>query len=310
MQRKTSAEQQGKNGYWFILPFFVFFLVFQVYPIFYSLYLSFTSFDGFKNPKWIGFANYERLFSKDLWGDSARFLMAYINTWRIWLPNIVSQLGLAFLTAVILTNVRLRIKGVGVFRAVFYFPNLVTAASIAILFALLMDWQYGAVNQLIFGANKAAYINWTGSSGTLFQLLISGIQTWMWFGNTMIIIMAGLTSIPQALLEAAWVDGASTSKTFFKVTLPLLRPIMVYIVITSLIGGMQIFDIPFVITTPPGSAGPEYSMLTAMIYTYDQAFTNNQYGYAAALSYIQFLLIAIFSALYFRSMRRQEQGVA
>jgi len=297
------------SGLIFVLPFFALFLAFQVYPILYTLFLSFTKFDGVQDPVWNDFKNYIRFFSVDVIGEDARFTMAYLNTWKIWLPNIITQIALALFSAVLLTNIRLRIKGVGLFRAIFYFPNLVTAASLAILFAVMTDWQYGALNQMLFGDNKAAYINWTGD-GLRFQLIVSGIQTWIWFGNTMILIMAGLTGIPQSYYEAAWMDGASASTTFFKVTLPLLQPIMVYITITSLIGGMQIFDIPYTITTPPGAGGIENSMITATVYTYQKAFgaTKPNFGYAAALSYIQFVLILVFSLMYFQSIKKKEKG--
>ena len=305
-------SKKGLIGLVFILPFFLLFIVFQVYPIVYTLFLSFTKFDGVADPVWNNFANYIRFFSMDLVGEDARFTAAYLNTWTIWLPNIITQLALALFCAVLLTNIRLRIKGVGLFRAIFYFPNLVTAASLAVLFAVLTDWQYGAINQLLFGDNKAAYINWAGADGLRLQFIVSGIQTWIWFGNTMILIMAGLTGIPQSYYEAAWMDGASSSRTFFKITLPLLQPIMVYIAITSLIGGMQIFDIPFNITTPPGAGGIQNSMITATVYTYEKAFgqTKPNFGYAAALSYIQFVLILIFSLIYFRSIRKQEEGAS
>jgi cellobiose transport system permease protein len=303
-------SKKGLTGLLFVLPFFVLFAVFQVYPILFTLFLSFTKFDGVVDPQWNDFGNYIRFFTVDVFGEDARFSLYYLNTWKIWLPNIITQISLALFCAILMTNIRLRIKGVGLFRAIFYFPNLVTAASLAILFSVLTDWQYGALNQLLFGDNKASYINWVGADGFRFQMIVAGIQTWIWFGNTMILIMAGLTSVPQSYYEAAWMDGASAVTTFFKITMPLLQPIMVYIVITSLIGGMQIFDIPYAITTPPGAGGIENSMTTATVYTYQRAFgsTKPNFGYAAALSYIQFLLILVFSLLYFRSIKKQDQG--
>ena len=150
------------------------------------------------------------------------FWNAFISTWVIWLPNIVMQLGLAFIIAVWFTDVRLKVKGVSFFRAVFYFPNLVTYASIALLFSVLFDHQNGAINQTLFGEQTARYINWM-IVGWRARLIVSFIQTWIWFGHSVIFIMAGLNGIPETYYEAAVVDGANSWQTFWKITIPVIR---------------------------------------------------------------------------------------
>lgn len=287
------------TGLKFVLPFFVVFLVFQLYPILYTFFLSFNKYDGFNDPEFVGFENYLNLF------QDKYFWLSFLNTWKIWLPNIILQLVIALLVAVLFTNYTLKVKFTGFFRAVFYFPNLVTAASIALLFNVLLDWQNGAVNQLLFGADKESYVFWMNNPG-IAQMAISLIQTWMWFGYSMILFVAGLMGIPKSYYEAASIDGASSVQAFFKITLPQLRPIIIYVVITSLIGGMQLFDIPQVITD--GSGEPSRSLMTAIMYMYNTGFRYERFGYAASVSYLLFVMIIIFSVLYLKFIRRDEKG--
>jgi len=169
------AKKNYKNLL-FVLPFFIFFLAFHLYPMLYTLFLSFTQYDGFKDPVLIGFNNYKNLIvNKYFWNS-------FINTWKIWLPNIILQLIIALFMANWLTNTRLKIKKVGFFRAVFYFPNLVTAASIAVLFIVILDWQHGSLNQILFGQETEKYIYWMVNPART-QFIVSLIQTWMWFDN-------------------------------------------------------------------------------------------------------------------------------
>lgn len=284
------------RGLLFIAPFFIFYLIFNLYPIIHTLLLSFYHYDGYKEPVFIGIKNYLGLFVDKF------FWQSFFNTWKIWFPNIIMQLVLALLFSVLFTNIRLKIKGVGFYRAVFYFPNLVTAASIALLFVVVLDWQHGALNQILFGSDSSKYINWMIKPWRA-RMVVSIIQTWMWFGHSMILLMAGLQGIPSTYYEAAQIDGAKESQIFFRITLPLLMPILTYVVITSLIGGMQIFDIPYVISITPGVAGTgeaERALVTMVTYVYNTAFKYNRLGYASAVSYLLFVIIALFSFIYLK----------
>lgn len=288
-------KKLARSGYLFILPFFIAFSVFWLYPAVSTFVTSLTNEDFTRAGRnFVGLENYVYELT------NVGFWRSFMNTWLIWLPNILLQLSVALFLAVILTNMQIRIRAVGLFRAVFFFPNLVTTASIAILAYAILDWQHGVLNQLVFGTAPGAvdrYIFWMNSPA-ISRIVISLIQTWMWFGYTMILFMAGIQAIPASLFEAAVVDGASSARTFRHITLPLLKPIMVYIVITSLIGGLNIFDLPWIITR--GRGGPNQSLTTTVVYLFNRAFRFYQLGAGAAVSYLLLIFTSIFSYIYLR----------
>lgn len=293
-KRKKSINDVNRWGYVFILPFIIVFLIFSIYPIFKTLYLSFTNFNGFADAKFIGLENYSRVIKDPL------FWTAFKNTLKIWSINVILQFGLAFLLTIIFSDIKYKVKGLSIFRALFYLPNLIAATSVAFLFKALLDWQFGTLNQLLvkFGLINSK-INWLGQPGTAI-IVVAVIGAWMWFGNTFIVLMAGVQGISKDYFEAATIDGAGRWTTFGKITLPLLKPILLYSAITSLIGGFQIFDIPFLITD--GLGAPGGALNTVVMYLYNTAFKYNNIGYAAAIAYALFFIIAIFSAFTFKSM--------
>jgi multiple sugar transport system permease protein len=284
-----------RYGYLFILPFFLTFAVFWLYPVISTFITSLTDEDFTQvGRSFVGLGNYIHEIT------NVGFWRSFLNTWIIWLPNIILQLSIALLLAVVLTNVQQRIRGVGIFRAVFFFPNLVTVASIAILAYAVLDWQNGVLNQMIFGTGPGAqekYIFWLNSP-VASRIIVSLIQTWMWFGYTMILFIAGIQSISASLFEAAIVDGAGPMRTFRSITLPLLRPVMIYVVITSLIGGLNIFDLPWIITR--GRGGADQSLTTTVVYLYNRAFRFYQLGAGAAVSYLLLIFTGAFSLVYLR----------
>lgn len=292
--RAKKKKNINNIGFLFILPFLIIFIIFSIYPILRTLYLSFTNFNGFTDPQFVGVDNYKRLL-----GDSI-FWTAFGNTLKIWLINIVAQLGLAFLLTIIFSDIKYKIKGLSVFRALFYLPNLIATTSVAFLFAQLLDWQYGTINQMLLDMGViSSKINWLGQPKTA-VLAVSLIGAWMWFGNSFLMLMAGVQGISTDYYEAAYIDGAGRWKVFTCITLPLLKPIMLYVAITSLIGGLQIFDLPFLITDGIGS--PSGALNTTVMYLFNTAFKYNNVGYAAAIAYGLFFIIAIFSALTFKTM--------
>lgn len=304
---KTSAVKSKKRdinriAYLFVLPFVIVFLTFSVYPVLRTLYLSFTNYKGFGDPVWAGVDNYIRVF-KDKF-----FWKALGNTIKIWGVNIILQLGLAFLLTVIFSDIKYKIRGLSVFRALFYLPNLIAATSVAFLFKTLLDWKYGSFNQLLLmlGITKEQ-INWLGSTGTA-PYVISVIGAWMWFGNSFIMLMAGVQGIPTDYFEAAAIDGAGRWKVFAKITIPLLRPIMLYVFVTSLIGGLQLFDLPFLMNgVAPNTAGePSGCLQTAVMYLYKFGFETHQVGYASAIAYTLFFIILIVSIIQFKTLGREE----
>lgn len=296
--------KKDNYGYLFLMPFFITFLVLQLYPILYTFYLSFTNL-SMANPKgdFIGFGNYIRLFSDKF------FLQSIINTWRIWIINFIPQLIFAVGLAAILT--RSKIRGKDLFRGVYFLPNLVTAASIGILFNTLLGWQHGPINQILVALRiigPDAKIHFLASP-VLLSSSVSVILWWMWFGHSMILFMAAMVAVPKDYYDAAAVDGAGAWHSFWKITLPLIRPIMLYVLVTSLIGGMSNFDIPYVMGEGQnlGVGGPQNSILTMVMHLYKMAFTGGrQRGYAAAIAFTLFIIILIFSIIIFRLMTRRD----
>ncbi|KGP92286.1 ABC transporter [Pontibacillus chungwhensis BH030062] len=289
-------KKLNHKGYYFIAPFFAIFLVFNIYPVLLTFYYTFTRYEGYGKPEFIGLENYTRILT------DGYFLEAFINTWKIWGLNFALQLGIALFLAALFSDLRYRIKGIGFFRAVFYLPNLITISSVAILFNIMLDWQHGSINMFLMKIGLISDpINWLNEPATA-QISVALILTWMWFGYTFIVLMAGVSGIPGELYEAALIDGANRWQTFVHITLPLLKPIMLYVMITSLIGGLQLFDLPMLITD--GLGAPEGSLNTMVLYLYNQAFRYNNYGYAATIAYALFLITVIFSVVTFRSMYR------
>ena len=283
-------QKKAKFGLLFVLPYLLTFAVFQLYPIIYSFYLSLTTQVSNKEFVFCGFKNYIHLLQDRMFWKSIG------NTWIIWLLCFIPQIICALLLAILLSQHK--IKGAGFFRAAFYLPNLVTAASIGVLFSVLFDWQTGTVNKILLqlGFIKQA-VNWM-SMPSFARGITAFIQWWMWFGYSTILLTAGIKAIPEELLEAAVVDGANSRQKLFKITLPLLKPTMLYVLVTSLIGGMQIFDIPMTLTN--GNGEPQKSLMTMVLYLYNSAFRNHNYSYGATVSYGLFIVVLVFSLLFYK----------
>lgn len=294
----SRSLRKDNYGYLFIAPFFIIFLVFGLYPILYSFYLSLTSWDGFTTPVFIGLQNYERLVTDYVFWETL------FNTFFIWIVSAIPQLVVALILAVILHEKFL--KGKSLFRAVFFFPNIVTAASLGLLVGLIFSWQQGSFNHLLMSLGFIKNpVNWP-QHGWFMRFLTSGILFWQYFGYSMIIYIAGLQGINRDLLEAAEIDGATKVQVFLKITLPLLKPIIIFQIITSIIGGMQIFDQPFTLTN--GTGNPDRMTMTSVMYLYNTAFTRYQYGYGSAIAFGLFVVIVIFSIISFVIMNRKTNG--
>lgn len=303
-KKKSKITSYNNWGYAFVAPFVIVFLIFSVYPVLRTLYLSFTNYSGFGDPKWAGIENYTRVFTDKF------FWQSLWNTVRIWGVNIVLQLGLAFLLMMVFSDVKYKMKGLGIFRVIYYLPNLIAATSIAFLFQTLLDWRYGTFNIMINSISKAfglSYtpIDWLGSPSSA-GYVIAVIQSWMWFGNSFIMLMAGVQGISNDYFEAAAIDGAGRWTIFGKITLPLIKPIMMYVAITSLIGGLQMFDLPFLMSQTFSAAYD--SVQTVMMYLYRFGFRTGvmQVGYASAIAYVLFLIILIVSVIQLKLFNRKE----
>lgn len=291
------SVSRSRYGYFFVAPFFIVFAVFSLYPVLYTIFLSFQSWDGLGPVKSVGAKNYGRLL-KD-----AVFYRSLWNTFRMWIMNFIPQL----LTALVLSAVFTfnRIRGMGFFRAAFYLPNLVTAASVGLLFNLLFDGDKSAMNHILVESGILGKPFDFFNSTAFASGLVSYIQWWMWFGYTTVIVMAGITTVDSGIYDAAMVDGATKTQTYLRITLPLIRPTLIYLSITSIIGGMQLFDVPATLTNSLGD--PRKSILTTTMYLYNQGFRNHNYGYASAVSAGLFIIIAILSALCMNALQKKER---
>ena len=283
-------ERYKKYGYFFISPFFLVFGIFAVYPILFTLYISLTRYKGYGAKVFVGMENYLLLF-KD-----PNVVQAFVNTVKIWGVNITFQLFLAFLLVMMFSDIKYKFKGLGVFRILFYLPNLIAATTVSLIFVKLLDRDYGVVNQLLFSINWIETpIGWL-TKPLLAQLSVSSIQTWMWFGNSFILFMASVQAVNKSIYEAASIDGAGRFDVLKSITIPSIKPILMYVAITGLIGGLQLFEIPFLITD--GKGFPEGSLNTMIVYIYNMAFVYKNYGYAAAMSFGLFFVILLVTAIF------------
>jgi multiple sugar transport system permease protein len=309
--KKTIGHEARTNrwGYFFVAPFIIVFCIFNLWPTLYTFILSFTDLKGLRTDfQFVGFVNFIRLVKDQyFWG-------AMGNTFIIWGFNFVPQLGLALVLSIWLSDVRLNLTGKGLFRAIVYMPNLLTAVSVALLFRSIFGFNAfstSPANQFLrslgIQATKVDPITheFVKDAFDFFRSviftrgLVAFIQWWMWYGYTMIILMAGITTIPISLYESASIDGANSGQTTWYITLPLLRPIMLYILVTSMIGGMQMFDIPFLLTDMQG--GPDFKIRTSTVYQYNIALGRGplDYAYGAAISIGIFIVTIILAMLIF-----------
>ena len=226
------------------------------------------------------------------------------NTVALWVGGAVPQILTALLLAIFFTSCRLRIKGQAFFKAVIYLPNLIMASAFSMLFYTLFS-NVGPVNQLLMQLGWSDHVIDFFAVKFTVRGLICLMNFLMWFGNTTILLMAGIMGIDQSLFEASTIDGASSLQTFFRVTLPLLTPILVYTIITALIGGLQMFDVPQVLTNGLGT--PNRTSTTLIMYLNNYLGTSKNYGMAGAISVVVFILTALLSILVFKSLTRQRE---
>ena len=291
---KAKAVRYNKWGYIFLIPFVVVYVIFQLIPLINTIYNSF--FENYMSgltqigPKFVGLANYRSLFaSGDIW-------IYFKNTMVLWIMCFIPQIFLSLLLGAWFSDVSLKLRGTRFFKTVIYLPNLIMASAFSMLFFTLFA-DGGPINSLLMQIGLISepykFLSHTGSA----RGLIAMMNCLMWFGNTTILLMAGMMGIDTSLFEAAEVDGATSTQVFFRITLPLLRPILVYVVITSMIGGLQLFDVPQILTN--GTGDPMRSTMTLIMFLNKHLYSKN-YGMAGALSVVLFILTAILSLIVFK----------
>ena len=297
--QKNKTFSYAKYGYLFSLPFIIAYLVFHLYPIIYTAILGFTDCKGLGNTNW-------HILKDDLWKNfrtilnNATFKTSLKNTFVLWIMNFIPQIVLALLLTAWFTSKRNVIKGQGFFKVVFYMPNIITAASVAILFNVLFGYPKGPVNDILVSLGLRSDAYYFTNNATASRWIIAFIQFWMWYGYTMIILISGVLGINPEIYEAAEIDGANDWQTFWQITIPNLRTILTYTLITSMIGGLNMHDMSKMFN----NGNPNNSTLTTSVFIYNQAFAGSyMYNRAAAASMIMFVIIAFFSVIVFYLMR-------
>ncbi len=305
MNNKKSVSYT-KYGYIFSIPFVLAFLVFQLYPVLYTVVIGFTDLQGVATTEFHFLKNPLENFIKILSTNGAgSFRLSLRNTVLLWVLNFIPQISLSLLLTAWFTDTRTTIKGQGLFKVLFYMPNIITAASVAILFGALLSYPQGPLNSLIgsFKGDDYKAINFLANKNFT-RFIVAFIQFWMWYGNTMVMLIAGVIGISPEIFEAAEIDGANRTQTFFKVTIPCIRTILLYVLVTSMIGGLNMFDIPKLIA----DGGPDGATGTTALYIYKQAFSGGyMYNKAAAASIIMFVIIMILSMLLFYILRDKDE---
>jgi len=281
-----------------ISPFYLLFAVFGLFPVLFTLYLAFHRWDGIGAMRAAGLDQFAYLIS------DGTFWLSVLNTIEIWVLSTVPMLALALVLAVALNSA---IRFGTFYRIAYFVPNVTSLVAIAIIFGSVFGSNFGLLN---------AFLQWLGLPTVSWLTSEWGIKTaiatmivWQWTGYNALIFLAGLQRIPSDVYEAARMDGAGVVKIFFRITLPLLRPIILFSLIMTTVGGLQTFTEPQVLLASAGnldSGGPGQAGLTVVLYFYQQAFDNNDFGYGAAIAWGLFVIIALFSIVNWKLLRRKE----
>ncbi|MFE6104350.1 carbohydrate ABC transporter permease [Streptomyces laurentii] len=290
---KAATGRRPRLSAWiFAGPAAVLFALFFAYPLVASLLQSFTT-EKAGTPHWAGLDQYRRMF------QDPSFLRSLGNTGMILAVQVPVMIGLALVLAVLLNQSWLRLRGT--WRAVYFLPAVTTLVAYAVVFQVLLKTDGGLVNQLL-GAVGAGPVDWLNSPTWARVSLIASL-TWRWTGYNAVILLAGLQAIGKEQYEAAALDGAGTAATYLRVILPQLRPVILFCVVTSTIGTLQLFDENYVLTR----GGPDDATLTPVVYLYKVGFQQLDFGYAAAIAWVVVALIAAVSALQYLAFGRERR---
>ena len=299
-KKQSKVVQYNRWGYYFLIPFVLVYLLFQFVPLVTTIYNSF--FENYRSglkqigPNFIGLGNYVKILSNaDLWKYAG-------NTMIMWLIGFIPQIITSLLLGAWFTDPSLRLRGQRFFKTVIYLPNLIMASAFAMLFFTLFS-DSGPINSILMQLGIIRKPFTFLSNTTAARSLVGAMNYIMWFGNTTILLMAGMMGIDTALFEAAQVDGATSTQIFFRITLPLLRPILVYVLITSLIGGIQMFDVPQILTN--GTGDPARNTMTMIMWLNKHLYSKN-FGMGGALSVLLFIITGVLSMVVYKTSSSSE----
>jgi cellobiose transport system permease protein len=283
---------KNRTLYLFISPFYLLFLIFGLFPIVFSLYLSFHKWGGLGAMEFVGLKQFTYLLTDMVFWQSVG------NTFAIWFLSAIPMLFGALVIAFLLNTPLLKFKGF--YRTAFFVTNVTSIVAVTIIFKSIFGDSYGLLNYVLttIGLDPVEWLK----SEFLIKVVIASMVVWRWTGYNAIIYLAGLQGIPNTLYEAAKMDGANLVQMFFHITIPLLRPIILFTVLMTTIGSMQLFTEPQVLLGNSGGVGG--SGLTITLYMYKQAFGESQYGYASVVSWALFVIIALFSLLNWKIVQK------
>ncbi len=286
VKKRVSKEHLKEMffGYFFISPFYLIFLIFGIFPIFYTFYLSFYSWDGLGESRWVGFKNFRLLLTDNV------FWEATYNTIIMAIMGTAPQIIFALLIAFVLNNTIAKARSF--FQTLYFLPNVTSIVAVVIIFSTFFSSKETGLFNLIIGWFGIEPIIWKIDPWGL-KIAISVMVLWRWVGYHTVIFLAGLQSIPHDLYEAATIDGANKRQQFVHISIPMLRPFIIFSVILSTIGSLQLFVEPLVFM----GSQPMNEGLTVVLYIYQYAFQKFNLGYASAATVVLFFFIVLFSTL-------------
>ncbi|MCU6797411.1 sugar ABC transporter permease [Paenibacillus sp. WQ 127069] len=298
MKAVVERKYQGNKlwPYLFSLPFVIGYIVFHFYPVIYSLFLSLHDWNGIGEKTFVGLQNYTDLLTKD-----PLFYKSLFNTTLIMLISIPVTIILGMVMAHVTFHLA---AGKRLFQTINFLPYITTPVAIGFIFSYMFDWQSGILNQLLIQLNLVTEGVYWLQEPFIARCVIALMFIWRHLGYFMAIYLAGMTAIPQDIYEAAKVDGSSGTHTLFTITLPLLKNISVFLIVTSVIGGFQLFDEPKLLYggwAANSVGGPDNAALTVIWKFIDDTFiSDNRFGYGAAIAYSLFVIIIFFSMISYR----------
>jgi len=280
----SEKKKTALIAFLFISPFFILYAIFGAFPVFFSFYLAFQKWNGLGEMVYVGFENFKIIFS------DAIFWKSIYNTIIIGLMGTVPQLIVALILAVALNSALIKFKSF--FRVTYFMPNVTSIVAVAIVFTVLFSSQEGGLVNATLSLFGFSPVNWQTSEWGV-KVAIATMVFWRWVGYNAIIYLAGLQSIPKDLYEAAEIDGAKKWQQFLFITVPMLKPIIIFTVFMATIGSLQLFAEPLIFS----GSGFREEGISVVLYLYRDAFTNNAFGTASATAVSLFLLIVVFSAI-------------
>ncbi|MBQ6430782.1 MAG: sugar ABC transporter permease [Oscillospiraceae bacterium] len=314
MKQKALKQKKLRGGrgyrlapYLFSAPYVITYCVFTLFPMLFTLFLSFTDWDGYGEIKLVGFQNYQRMF--DITADP-RFFQTLLNTGIIVLLTMPIGIFLGLFLCYFMQ--KRAIRGQHVFRVLYYLPALMTAVAVGLLWSTLFDYENGTFNKILQALHLTKENIYFMGTGWGCRLVLALLVIWSSFGSTMLFLSSALRSINEEVLDAALVDGAGPWKTYWKISVPMIKQVMIFIVITGLINAFQMYDASVMLFSSGPSGGLPYggvdrSCLTMVMLIMEEAFENMHYGYAAALSYGMFLCVGVFSFFSMKMMTREKE---